>query len=182
MRTGDRKEHRHGDQQHQHDDRLESELSPREPRHDAPPFRTHEFSTLFFGLGHVRQDQVLEGQRLDAPRRIEDRIVTRHDDRGLALGVTHFDDVRRRRQRVEVAPSSDETMVRGQEIFDFAVHLHSRGGEDDQVVTDALEIGNEMRTQDDADLVVSHDLHQRGQELTTGQGVERRHRFVQQEE
>ena len=73
-------------------------------------------------------------------------------------------------------------MMRRQEIVDLAVHLNSRRSEHDQVVAHPFEVGNEMGAEDDADLVLDDDLHQRGQELATSQRVQAGDRFIQQEQ
>ena len=85
-----------------------------------------------------------------------------------------------REPRVPARPR--EAMVRCQQVGDLAGKPHVRGNEDDEVVTDPFEIGDEMRGQHDADPVLGDDLHEALEELAPGERVEARHRLVEEEE
>ncbi len=72
--------------------------------------------------------------------------------------------------------------MRGQQVADLSGQLDVGGDEDDQVVTDPLEVGDEMRGEHHADPVFGDDLHEHLEELAPGQGIQAGHRLVEQEE
>ena len=84
--------------------------------------------------------------------------------------------------RVRVAAGSGEAVVGREQLLDLAGHPHPRGDEHDEVVTDPLEVGDQMRGEHDADPVLGHDLHQALQELPPGQRVQARDRLVEQQQ
>ena len=55
-------------------------------------------------------------------------------------------------------------------------------GERDQVVADALELGDDVGRENDSDSLVDDDLHHRVQELAARKRVERCHRLVEQQQ
>jgi hypothetical protein len=71
-------------------------------------------------------------------------------------------------------------------LFEQAGHLagdlDAPGAHHDQVVTGSLEFGDRMGREDDADAVVRHRSHELAHELVTGQRVEFRDGFVEQQE
>ena len=73
-------------------------------------------------------------------------------------------------------------MVRRQQLVDVAGELHARADEHDEVVAHALEIGDQVRGQHDADAVLGDDLHQVLQELAPGERVEARDRLVEDQQ
>ena len=71
--------------------------------------------------------------------------------------------------------------MRGQQVLDLAGHLDTGGGEHDQVVTDSLEIGDEMRGEHHADVVIGDHLHECSEELAPGKRIQSGHGFVEEE-
>ncbi len=63
-------------------------------------------------------------------------------------------------------------MVSGEQLGDLASKFNLRTHEDYEVVTNTLEIGNEVRRQHDADPVPGNDLHQALEELPPGERVQ----------
>ena len=75
-----------------------------------------------------------------------------------------------------------QPVVRGQQLVDVAGDLHARGDQDDEVVADPLQVGDQVRGQDDAELVLGDGLHQVLEELAPGQRVEAGDRLVEDEQ
>ena len=67
--------------------------------------------------------------------------------------------------------------------LDVAAELHLGRGQQDQVVADPLEVGDQVRGQHDGQLAagVRHGRRQRAEEVPPGQRVERRDRLVEQQ-
>ena len=72
-------------------------------------------------------------------------------------------------------------MVGRQQLVDVARDLDPRVDEDDQVVTDPFEVGDEVRGENDTRAVLGNDLHETLKELTPCERIEARHGFVEQE-
>ena len=75
-----------------------------------------------------------------------------------------------------------QPMVGGQQLLDVPSDLDPRADEDDEVVTDPLEVGDEVRGEDHARAVLGDDLHEALKELTPGEGIEARDRLVEHEQ
>jgi hypothetical protein len=73
-------------------------------------------------------------------------------------------------------------MADGKQVVDVAGDLHARCDQDYEVVTDAFEIGDEVRREHDAHAVLGHGPHERLQELPPCEGVEAGDRLVEYEE
>jgi len=69
--------------------------------------------------------------------------------------------------------------MRGQQFIDVPGYLNAGVDEDDEVVADALEIGNEMRGENDAYATLRDDFHQPAEEVAPGKRVEACEWFVQ---
>ena len=80
---------------------------------------------------------------------------------------------------VDVAARPDQPMVGREQVVDLARHLDPRRHQHDQVVADPLQVGDQVRGQDDADPLLGHDLHQGLEELAPGERVEAGHRLVE---
>ena len=83
---------------------------------------------------------------------------------------------------LRVAPRPGQPVVRRQQRLDVAAHLDARVDQHDQVVADALDVGDEVRGQDDAQLLLGDRLHQVLQELPAGQRVEAGDRLVEDQQ
>ncbi len=73
-------------------------------------------------------------------------------------------------------------MVGGEQFLNLTAELHSGRAEHNQVVTDPLEVGDEVRGENDARSLLDDDFHQSLQERTPGKGVQARRRFVEEEQ
>ena len=105
------------------------------------------------------------------------------DDEGaLAIGVARLDHLPVRRWPHPVAPRGAQPVVTGQQVVDLAGHLDPGGDEHDEVVADPLEIGDEVRGEDDAHVVLDDDGHEGLEELPAGQRVEAGDRFVEDQQ
>ena len=87
-----------------------------------------------------------------------------------------------RRQARAVAAWSDQPAVGGEQLVDLAGELDATVGEEDQVVADALEVGDEVRGEHDADRVLGRELHQAAEELPPRERVEAGNGLVEQEQ
>ena len=72
--------------------------------------------------------------------------------------------------------------MRGQQVIDRAVEADPSAEHQDQVVGDALQLGEEVRGEHHGHTVVSHRRHHRRHEVVTGQRVQRCRRLVQDEQ
>jgi hypothetical protein len=72
--------------------------------------------------------------------------------------------------------------VAGQQVVSLAGHPHSGGDQHDQVVADALQVGDQVRGHHDAAFLIRGDLHQDLQELPAGQRVQTGDRLVQDQQ
>ena len=116
------------------------------------------------------------------PAAVVDVSVGPHEQGGLPLGVAFADDAVHARNACGVGTRTGQQPVAGDDLRDRSVQLRGAPGEGDQVIADALELGDDVRRQDDGDPFVDDDLHHRVQELTAGERVERCHRFVEQQQ
>jgi len=82
--------------------------------------------------------------------------------------VAGGDDVLVRREAGWVSAGSGEPVVAGQQRVEVAGELHAGGDQHDQVVADAFEVGDQVRGQQDAELVLGDGLHEVLQELAPG--------------
>ena len=73
-------------------------------------------------------------------------------------------------------------MMRRQQVAHLTGQLHLGCDQDYEVVTDPLEVGDEVGGEDDAHAVEGDDLHEALEELSSSEGVQARHGLVEQEE
>ena len=69
-----------------------------------------------------------------------------------------------------------------EQLVDLAGELHAGVDEDDEVVADPFEVGDEMRGEDDAHPMLGDDFHQAAQEVASGDRVEARDWLVQDQQ
>ncbi len=81
-----------------------------------------------------------------------------------------------------VAARPGQPVVGGQELLHLSRHLHARVDQHDQVVAGPLQVGDQMRRQQDAELGGRRGLHEALEELAPGQRVERGHRLVEDQQ
>jgi hypothetical protein len=72
--------------------------------------------------------------------------------------------------------------VRGEQIADLAGQPEVRGGEHDQVVAGAFQVGDQVRGQHHAHVVLGYGVGQVLQEVPARQGVEAGHRLIQDQQ
>ena len=81
-----------------------------------------------------------------------------------------------------VAPRADQPVMGGQDRVEVAGELHARVDQHDQVVAGPLEVGDQVRGEHDAELVLGDGLHQVLQELAPGERVEAGDRLVEDQQ
>ena len=70
-------------------------------------------------------------------------------------------------------------MMDGEQRLDISCDLDAGGDENHEVVTDPLEVGDEMRREHDAHAVLSRDGHEGLQKLAASERVEACYRFIE---
>ena len=105
-----------------------------------------------------------------------------YDVGGLTIGVAGPDDVLVGRQRRGLAARPGQPVVRREQLLDVAGDPDLRVDQDDEVVADPLEVGDHVRGEQHADLVLGDRLHQDLQELAAGQRVQARDRLVEDQQ
>ena len=128
-----------------------SELRPvLPPRHPC-----HRSGTLSGGsrrrqpLGrHVGEQELLEADGLDRPRRIDDRPVGDGEQRQLAAAVPLADDLAHAADRAERPPRAGQEPVRLEQLLDVALQADAAAGQQHDVVADALDVGDDVRRDD----------------------------------
>ena len=104
-----------------------------------------------------------------------------HEERGLPLGVAVLDDlIPAGRSTGRGGPG--EPVVAGQQVLDLTGDPDPGGDEDDQIVADTFQIGHQVRGDDDAGAIFGGVGHQALQELPAGEGIQARHRFVEDQQ
>jgi hypothetical protein len=135
----------------------------------------------FSCLSHVAENQIVKGDRLDGPGRVEDRVVGAHHEYALLVRVTFLDNCLVRQEGTPVSSRSGKVVMGCQQGVDISGKLHMGGDEHDEVVTDPFEVSYQMRGEDDAYPVLGDDLHESLEELASGKGVQTSYRLVEDE-
>ena len=178
--TGRGQDQREGDREGRDGRGLGAELAPGEPDHRQDlHHRTGRDGSAAF---HVGEHQVLESEAAHRPRRVEDGCVGADDEGALPVGVARRDDVLVGRQRGRVAARAGEPQVAVEQRLDVALDPDLGVDEHDEVVADPLQVGDDVRGEHDAQLVLGHRLHEDLQELPPGQRVEAGHRLVEDQQ
>ena len=107
--------------------------------------------------------------------------VRAHEQRRLPLGVALADHLVDARDRGGFRARAGEQAVAGEDLVDRAGELRATAREDDQLIADPLEIGDDVRGEDDRDSGFGHRLQDTGEELPPRQRIERRDRLVEQQ-
>ena len=154
----------------------------------APRHPCHRSGTLSGGCGcgqalrrHVGEQQLLERDLVDRPRRVDDRAVGRDEQRELPAAVALADDLAHAADRPERPPRPHQDAVGVEQRLDVALEAHAAAGEQDDVVADALDVGDHVRCDHDGGGGLGDAVHQQLQELAAGEGVEPRERLVEQQ-
>ena len=82
----------------------------------------------------------------------------------------------------ERAPRTGEQAVRLEQRLDVALETDGAAGEQDDVVADALDVGDHVRRDDDGRAGLGDAVHQQLEQLAAGERVEAREGLVQQHE
>ena len=94
-------------------------------------------------------------------------------------GRARLDDVARSDGHLLAARPGEEP-VRGEDLVDLPVEPDASLGEDHDVVAHALELGDDVRREDDGEPRLGNRLHQRTEEVPARERVERGDRLVEQ--
>ena len=131
---------------------------------------------------HVGEDDVLQPHLGHLPGRIEDRTVHPNEKARLSSRLGRLDDREAGFDLGQAPARTDQCAMLGEHLVDVAAELGPRSGEKDQVVTDPLEVVQQVRRHDDRKTPIGHRRGERRQELATSQRVQRGHRLVEQQE
>lgn len=104
------------------------------------------------------------------------------DEGGLALGVALLDHHLTRRKGSGIAARTGQHLVGGEELVDRSVDGDAALHHDDDVIAHPLDVGEEMRRQQDGGSVDGHDSHEVTQEGPAGERVEAGDGLVEHEE
>ena len=85
-------------------------------------------------------------------------------------------------KRGGVAARAGEPVVGGQQVVDLAGDLDPGVDQHDEVVADPFQVGDQVRGEHDAELVLGDGLHQVLQELPAGERVEAGDRLVEDQQ
>ncbi len=128
VRAGNAEDDRRDNEQSDADDRFCSKLAPGEVPQTTwgDPDEGAEPATVL-AWSHVGEDQVLQVQLVDGPRRVVDRTVVFHDEGRLAGGVAPFDPVPTREARSDPPRRGDaEAVMDREQLVDVSGDLVAR--------------------------------------------------------
>ena len=131
--------------------------------------------------GQVGEHALFESNPADLPRRVQDRTVSAHNQRGLPWGVAGVDDAATGR-RGGVAAGAGEHLVLAQQQLDVVAELHPSRRQQHQVVTDAFEVADQVGGDEHGQITGGDRLGQRGEEMPARQRVEGGDGLVQQQQ
>ena len=106
-------------------------------------------ASLRFLLFHVGEDDVLQPHLGHLPGRIEDRTVHSNEKARLPSRLGRPDDREAGFDLVHSPARTHQRAMFGEHLVDVAAELSARSGEKDQVITDPLEIVEQVRRHDD---------------------------------
>ena len=165
------------------DQRLGSLQAPADPGHDRTASTGRRRGRAVPGLvAEVGEHDLLEVDLVLLPAAVVDVPVGAHEQRRLPFGVALADDVVHARDARGVAARAGQQPVARDDLRDRSVQLRGALGERDQVIADALELGDDVGGENDRDPLVDDGLHHRVQELAARERVERGHRLVEQQQ
>jgi hypothetical protein len=125
---------------------------------------------------------VFQAELADGPGGVVDRRVGANQDGALPVRVAGGDHVLVCRKGGGVAARAGEPVMGREEGVEVTGQLHARADQHDQVVADALQVGDQVRGQHDAELVLGDGLHRVLQELPPRERVEAGDRFVEDQQ
>ena len=134
------------------------------------------------GAAQVGEDHLLEADLADLDARVRRGAVATYESDQLTLGRSLLDHVLTPQQDVDpLTRTADEVVLCQQRLgrpgdHDVPMRQH------DEVVTDPLEVGDEVRGQDDGDAALGDRLHQHFKELAPGERIESRNGFVEEQD
>jgi hypothetical protein len=147
-----------------------------------PPVAGRHRSTPRLVLGHVGQDDVLEPDLGHLPGWIGHGAVEAGEHPGLAFGLRHLHDGEQAVQLRGAPARSDQHPVAGENVVDVGAQAHPGAGQQDEVVADTLEVVHEAGGEHHRDVTVDSHSGEGGEELASGEGIERGERLVQQQD
>src|SRR5437868_1902503 len=118
---------------------------------------------------HVGEQEVLEADGLDRPRRVDDRTLDDREQRQLPPAVPLPDDLPDAPDRTQRATRAGEQAMRVEQRLDVALEAHPAAGEQHDVVADALDVRDDVRRDDDGRPGLGDAVHQQLQELAPGE-------------
>ena len=116
------------------------------------------------------------------PARVVDVAVRAHEQRRLPLGVALAHDLVQPRYVLGLVARAGQQAVRRDDLLDRADELRPAGGEDDEVVADALEVGDDVGREDDRQLALGDGFDDGLHELAPRERIERGDRLVEEEQ
>src|SRR5919198_2322496 len=162
--------------------------SSRAPRTSARCWRQVSHSTSGvdllggsrFGLLEVGQDQLLQGDLMGLPAGVELRPAVGPDQQvGVACAAGRAQQPRDGRKLVVGAARADQQPVAGEQVVDVGGQPDAAVAQQDQVVADALQLGDDVGGQQHGQALGGDRVHERAQEVAAGQRIQVGHGFVQ---
>ena len=86
--------------------------------------------------------------------------VDAHEQRCLPLSVSFFDNVMDTGHCRRIGARTHEPLVKTHDLLDVASELDARGREDDQVIADPLQVGDDVRGEQHGQPILGGRAHQ----------------------
>ena len=131
---------------------------------------------------HVGEQKLLEADGIDGPGGIDDRPVGDGEHRQLAPAVALANHLAHAADRAERPPRAGQEPVRLEQLVDVPLEADAAAGQQHDVVADALDVGDDVRRDDDGRTELGDPVHQQLQQLAGGERIEARERLVEQDE
>jgi hypothetical protein len=137
---------------------------------------------LATGSSHIGEHEVLKAELFDHPDRVIDRTLASDNEAALHVGVVFLDDLLVRRERLWIAARSDDPTMGGKKLLNVPCQLDLRGGEDNQVVTNSLQVTDKVGREHNTEVVLGDGGHEELQELAASEWIKARDRLVKDEQ
>lgn len=105
-----------------------------------------------------------------------------HKEGALTLGVCGLEHPHPLREALRVTAGRGQPEVGGDQVVDVSGELDPGGDQGDQVVADPLQVGDQVRGEDDGGAVLGDVFHEPLEELASGQRVQGGDGFVQDQQ
>src|SRR5262249_35070108 len=128
------------------------------------------------------EEQLLEADLVDRPRRFDDATVDSRKERQLTSAVPLSNDLGDAADATERASRSGEQPVRAEQLLYAALQANVSVAEQHDVIGDALDVRDDVRRDDDRGTGLGDSVHEHLQKLAGRERIEPRERLVEQEQ